>query len=161
LSAHSPYEDILIKNQKQSAEYSKLLHSEIQIQTSELKNSNKELKLAKKKAEAANLAKDAFLANMSHEIRTPLNSVLGFLELSLEGPSIQNDLQQHLSIAYNSAKGLLSLIDDILNVSKLEKGKVVLEKKPFRLLELIKKTFDTMKIEAKKKGIILEYDILG
>jgi signal transduction histidine kinase/DNA-binding response OmpR family regulator len=159
LSAHSPYEDILIKNQKQSAEYSKLLHSEIQIQTSELKNSNKELKLAKKKAEAANLAKDAFLANMSHEIRTPLNSVLGFLELSLEGPSIQNDLQQHLSIAYNSAKGLLSLIDDILNVSKLEKGKVVLEKKPFRLLELIKKTFDTMKIEAQKKGILLEYDI--
>ncbi|OGR14319.1 MAG: hypothetical protein A2277_20475 [Desulfobacterales bacterium RIFOXYA12_FULL_46_15] len=153
------YEDILIKNQRQSAEYSKLLHSEIQRQTSELKNSNKELKLAKKKAEAANLAKDAFLANMSHEIRTPLNSILGFLELSLEDPSIQDDLQQHLSIAYNSAKGLLSLIDDILNVSKLKGGKVVLEKKPFRLLELIKKTFDTMKIEAQKKGIFLEYDI--
>lgn len=153
------YEDILIKNQKQSAEYSKLLHSEIQRQTSELKNSNKELNLAKKKAEAANLAKDAFLANMSHEIRTPLNSVLGFLELSLEDLSIQDDLQQHLSIAYNSAKGLLSLIDDILNVSKLERGKVVLEKKPFRLAELIKKTFDTMKIEAQKKGLLLEYDI--
>ncbi|MFH2092283.1 MAG: ATP-binding protein [Pseudomonadota bacterium] len=153
------YEDILIENQKQSAEYSKLLHSEIQRQTSKLKNSNKELKLAKKKAEAANRAKDAFLANMSHEIRTPLNSVLGFIELSLEDPSIKEDLHQHLSIAHNSAKGLLSLIDDILNVSKLERGKVVLEKKPFRLLELIKKTFDTMKIESQKKGLFLEYDI--
>lgn len=153
------YEDILLTNQKQSAEYSKLLQFEIKRQTSELKNSNKALMLAKKKADAANRAKDAFLANMSHEIRTPMSSVLGFLELALEDPVIRDDLQQHLSIAYNSAQGLLSLIDDILNVSKLEGGKVVLEKRPFRLLELIKKTFDTMKIESQKKGLSLEYDI--
>ena len=153
------YEDILVTNQKQSAEYSKLLQSEIKRQTSELKNSNKALKLAKKKAEAANLAKDAFLANMSHEIRTPMSSVLGFLELTLEDPTIRGDLQQYLSTAHNSAQGLLSLIDDILHVSKLEGGKVVLEKRPFRLLELIKKSCDTMKIEAQKKGLYLEYDI--
>lgn len=153
------YEDILIENQQQSAEYSKLLHSEIERQTGELKNSNKALKLAKKKAEAANLAKDAFLANMSHEIRTPMNSVLGFLELSLEDPIVHGDLQQNLSIAYNSAQGLLSLIDAILDVSKLERQKVVLEKKPFRLLDLIKKTIDTMTLEAQKKGLFLNYTI--
>jgi len=153
------YEDILIKNEEQSYEYSKLLHSEIQRQTTELKKSNKALKLAKKKAEAANLAKDQFLANMSHEIRTPMNSILGFLELILEDPSIKNDHRQQLSIALSSAQGLLSLINDILDVSKLQAGKIVLEKKPFRLLELIKKIFDTMNISAKKKGLALEYDI--
>ncbi len=153
------YESILIKNEKQSYEYSKLLHSEIQQQTAELKKSNKALKLAKKKAEAANLAKDQFLANMSHEIRTPMNSILGFLELILEDPSIKNDHRLQLSIALSSAQGLLSLINDILDVSKLQAGKIVLEKNPFRLLELIKETFDTMNISAQKKGLALEYDI--
>ncbi|MBT3175963.1 MAG: response regulator [Desulfobacula sp.] len=153
------YEDILIKNEEQSAEYSKLLRSEIQRQTAELKKSNKSLKLAKKKAEAANLSKDRFLANMSHEIRTPMNSILGFLELILEDPSIKNDHRQQLSIALSSAQGLLSMINDILDVSKLQVGKIVLEKKPFKLLELIKKTFDTMNISAQKKGLTLEYDI--
>jgi len=120
------YEEILIRNQEQSAEYSKLLKTEIKHQTAELRKTNKALALAKKKAEGANIAKDKFLANMSHEIRTPMNSVLGFLELILEDPSIKGDIRQQLSIAHHSARGLLSLINDILDVSKLESGKMVL-----------------------------------
>ena len=153
------YEEILIENQEQSAEYSKLLHSEIQRQTGELKKSNKALIRAKEKAEAANIAKDQFLANMSHEIRTPMNSVIGFLELILEDQSIKNNIHQQLSIAHNSAQQLLSLINDILDVSKLGSGKIILENKPFKLLELINKAFETMEIRAHKKGLSLDYDI--
>nr|NJM03360.1 hypothetical protein [Desulfobacula sp.] len=124
------YEEILIRNQEQSAEYSKLLKSEIKRQTAELRKTNKALALAKEKAEAANIAKGKFLANMSHEIRTPMNSVLGFLELILEDPSIKGSIRQQLSIAHNSARGLLALISDILDVSKLESGMLILEKNP-------------------------------
>ena len=153
------YEEILIRNQEQSAEYSKLLKSEIKRQTAELRKTNKALALAKQKAESANIAKDKFLANMSHEIRTPMNSVLGFLELILEDPSIKGDIRQQLSIAHHSARGLLSLINDILDVSKLESGMLILEKRPFRFMELIKKAMDTLAIEAHKKGLSLDYEV--
>ena len=153
------YEEILIKNQAQNAGYSKLLKSEIKRQTAELKRTNRALALAKEKAEAANITKDKFLANMSHEIRTPMNSVLGFIELILENQSIKGDIRQQLSIAHHSARGLLSLINDILDVSKLESGKMVLEKKPFRFMEVIKTAMDTMAIEAHKKGLSLDYEI--
>jgi two-component system sensor histidine kinase EvgS len=153
------YEEILIKNQEQSAGYSKLLKSEIKRQTAELRKINKALALAKKKAESANIAKDKFLANMSHEIRTPMNSVLGFLELILEDPSIKGSIRQQLAIAHHSARGLLSLINDILDVSKLESGMLILEKRPFRFMELIKKAMDTLSIEAHKKGLSLDYEV--
>jgi len=153
------YEEILIQNQKQSSEYSKLLHSEIRSQTAELKKSNKALTLAKEKAEAANIAKDKFLANMSHEIRTPMNSILGFLELILEDSSINDKIRRQLTIAHNSARGLLSLINNILDISKLENEKLILENISFRFAELVKKTIDTMTIEAHKKGLSLEYEI--
>ncbi|MCP3942600.1 MAG: response regulator [Desulfobacteraceae bacterium] len=153
------YQEILIENHEQSANYSKLLRSEIKLQTAKLKKFNKSLISAKEKAEAANIAKDQFLANMSHEIRTPMNSILGFLELTLEDSSIKSGPKQQLSIAYSSARGLLALIDDILDVSKLGSGNLILENKSFRLLDLVKKIFDTLEIEAKKKGLSLLYDI--
>ncbi len=153
------YEEILIQNQKQSAEYSKLLQTEIRLQTAELKKSNKALVLAKEKAETANLAKDKFLANMSHEIRTPMNSILGFLELVLEDPLIKGEIRQQLTIAYHSSRGLLSLINDILDISKLENKKLILENISFKFSELVKKSIDIMAIEAHKKGLSLEYEI--
>ncbi|MEA1968040.1 MAG: response regulator, partial [Thermodesulfobacteriota bacterium] len=111
------------------------------------------------KAELASIAKSEFLAQMSHEIRTPMNSVLGFLEIVLENQSIKNEIRQQLSTAHNSAMELLTLINNILDTSKLESGNVTLEKKPFKLSTLIDKVFDTMEIKAREKGLSLEFDI--
>ncbi len=114
---------------------------------------------AKKEAEKATKAKSAFLANMSHEIRTPMNAVLGFLELTLEDQALPEHLKKHLAIARTSANSLLMLINDILDVSKLESGKLKMEHHVFSLVQLIREIHGTMDIKAREKGIELTFDI--
>ncbi|MFC1745147.1 ATP-binding protein, partial [Candidatus Riflebacteria bacterium] len=104
-------------------------------------------------------AKSDFLANMSHEIRTPMNSVLGFLGLALEDPAIPEAQAKHLKTAHNSAQGLLALINDILDVSKLESGKLDLEEKPFNLSQLISETLQILSIKTREKGLALTHSI--
>jgi signal transduction histidine kinase len=79
-----------------------------------------------------------FLANMSHEIRTPMNSVLGFLSLVLEAPDIPRHHRKYLNTAYASSKSLLNLINDILDLSKLESGRMELENTSFNLHTMMK-----------------------
>jgi len=110
-------------------------------------------------AKRANLIKSQFLANMSHEIRTPMNSVLGFLELVLESDPLTVDQRKQLSTAHGSAQGLLALINDILDMNRLEIGKVVIENEPFNLVHLIGQVFEIMNIKADEKGIELHYHI--
>ncbi|MFC1745334.1 PAS domain S-box protein [Candidatus Riflebacteria bacterium] len=126
---------------------------------SERKKAEEQLRVAKLVAEEATKAKSDFLANMSHEIRTPMNSVLGFLGLSLEDPAIPEAQLKHLKIAHNSAHALLALINDILDVSKLEVGRLDLEEKPFNLAQLITETFQTLEIKTAEKGLKLEHKI--
>ncbi|MFC1745149.1 PAS domain S-box protein [Candidatus Riflebacteria bacterium] len=126
---------------------------------SERKKAEEQLRLAKGEAEAASTAKSEFLANMSHEIRTPMNSVLGFLGLTLEDPVIPEKHLKNLKIANNSAKSLLSLINDILDVNKLESGKLDLEEKPFNLTQMVKETLQTLQIKTLEKGLLLEHSI--
>lgn len=121
-----------------------------------LKENEKELVKAKEAAEAASHAKTAFLANMSHEIRTPMNSVMGFLSLAIDDPSIPEKQRKYLKTAYQSSKALLNVINDILDVSKLERGKLELEDIPFDLTKIIKETIHTLKITAISKGLSLE-----
>jgi len=118
-----------------------------------------ELLQARRIAEAANRAKSQFLAHMSHEIRTPLNAVLGFIELVLEDPLLPVHQKKHLITAQISANSLLGLINDILDVSKLESGKLTLEKRPFNLRKLVGEIYETVVIRAQEKGLKLELDI--
>ncbi|SLM32555.1 putative Histidine kinase [Desulfamplus magnetovallimortis] len=117
----------------------------------------KKLKEARDKAESATRAKSDFLATMSHEIRTPMNAILGMSHLLME--SNLNDTQHnYISIIQSSADALLSIINDILDISKIEAGKIDLEKIEFQFCTIIDKIFNVLKFTAKEKGLELIYD---
>lgn len=117
-----------------------------------------ELKVAMKHAEAANVAKSAFLANMSHEIRTPMNSVLGFVKIALESPDLPGELKIHLETAHNSAQNLLDLINDILDLSKLESKKLTLQTGCLDLPNTVNRSLKTLQSLARSKGLELKFD---
>ncbi|QWR77887.1 ATP-binding protein [Candidatus Magnetomonas plexicatena] len=118
-----------------------------------------ELAKAKEAAEAASVAKSAFLANMSHEIRTPMNSVLGFLELVAEDAALNDKNRQYIATAAVSAKSLLRLINDILDISKLESGKVELETQVFNLKRLIKNIENSFEHQITQKKLFFNLNV--
>ncbi|MDH4200020.1 MAG: ATP-binding protein [Spirochaetia bacterium] len=123
------------------------------------KKLEKELRLAKEHAETGARAKSTFLANMSHEIRTPMNSIIGFMELSLEHPDITNEIRSYLRTAHNSAKGLMVIINDILDISKLEAGKIEIDKSIFHLPRFLKDTMQILNLKSEEKALQLNLEI--
>ncbi len=113
--------------------------AELKAANARLRDSNQQLEQARRTALDMAQARSAFLANMSHEIRTPLNGLLGMLALSLDGPLSQEQRQQ-LSIAHDSGKVLVELLNDILDLSKFEAGQLELERIPFDLGSLVEDT---------------------
>lgn len=110
-------------------------------------------------AEAATQAKNAFLANMSHEIRTPMNSAIGFMELVMEDSHLPEHHKKNLITARNSSKSMLLIINDILDISKLESGGVELENHPFELHEFMKDIIEIFELKCREKGLDLCLDI--
>ncbi len=112
-----------------------------------------ELTIAKEQAEKANQAKSIFLASMSHELRTPLNAVLGFSQLMQNDPHATNDQKESLNIINHSGKHLLNLINNVLDISKIEAGRVFLEESPTDLYQLIQVVKSLIYVSVHEKGL--------
>ncbi len=114
-----------------------------------------DLKEAKEAAETSNQAKSAFLASMSHELRTPMNSILGFSQLIHYDPELPGRHRKYLNIIYRSGKHLLALINDVLDMAKIESGQITLNKQDCNLNHMLKDIEDMMLVRADNKGLRL------
>ena len=124
----------------------------------EVKRFERALEEARDKAEGANRAKSAFLASMSHELRTPLNAILGFSQLMSRDRGLTKDQQDNLTIINRSGEHLLSLINDVLEMSKIEAGRTAVHETDFALHQLLADMEDMFRLRADSKNLTLLFE---
>lgn len=112
-----------------------------------------QLRVAKQAADEANESKSIFLASMSHEIRTPISALIGLIEMLRVRGGTPQQINDNLAVAHESAQSLLSLIGDILDLSKIEAGAMVLSPRPTRLSELLHSVHKLFEINARNKQL--------
>ena len=130
----------------------------VAIDITERKQAEIALKQAKEAAEMASRAKSDFLASMSHELRTPLNAILGFSQLLTRDQSLNIQQREHLGIVNRSGEHLLTLINDVLSMSKIEAGRITLKENCFDLYWLIDSIQEMLKLKAQAKGLELNVE---
>lgn len=135
------------------------LEERIQKRTRELEDSNRELELARIDADTANQAKSEFLSRMSHELRTPMNSILGFAQL-LQLTELSESQSRNLDYILKSGNHLLQLINEVLDIAKIESGKVELSIEPVEVLEIIREVTESALPFATKNSIQIHLPIV-
>jgi signal transduction histidine kinase len=125
----------------------------------ELKAEHKALELRRIAAEAASTAKSEFLASMSHDIRTPMNGVLGLTELALRSEELNERQRRFISLAHQSAQSLMVIINDLLDVARIDAGKVVLDRAPLSIRQCVADALSPLALTASTKGLRLGWRI--
>lgn len=128
----------------------------LQKKAHELEQANKMLTLAKIAAENANRSKSEFIANISHEIRTPMNAVIGITDV-LSDTNLNLEQKDYIRSIQKAGKSLLSMVNDVLDISKVEAGKMSLDKEPCSLSEIIEETIKLFSTRASEKNIVLRF----
>ncbi len=148
-----------ITQRRQAEEALRETNIELEKRTGELAAALETARQLQEKAEIANQAKDTFLANMSHELRTPLNTILGFTQIMRHNQTLSRDVHDNLGVIMRSGEYLLALINQLLDLSKVEAGHMVLNETDFDLYRLLDDLEDMFFLGAREKQLHLEFDI--
>jgi signal transduction histidine kinase/CheY-like chemotaxis protein len=150
--------------QEESERQTALLMEEIDAHTrtdAALQASNAELQKAKDVAEAANLAKSRYMIGISHELRSPLNAVLGYGQILTNDPSIPAHRKNAINVVRRSAEHMSGLVDGLLDISKIESGKLYLHREQLHLREILEQLADMFRLQANTKGLEFHFEIQG
>ncbi|HXE96340.1 MAG TPA: response regulator [Dongiaceae bacterium] len=155
--AYAEMEQRVAERTSELAHFNEVLQAEI----AERERVENELLKAKEAAEAANLAKSQFLANMSHELRTPMSGVLGMLDLVLSDnfKGEQREYIKYIKLARTSANSMVLILNDILDLTKIEAGILSIEEKPFSIRSCLENTINVLLPIAKNKGLSLNLTV--
>jgi signal transduction histidine kinase/ActR/RegA family two-component response regulator len=134
------------------------LEESVASRTADLRRANQALESARDRAEEASRAKSRFLANMSHELRTPMNGILGMTEIALD-LSLAREPRECLQTIRTSATGLLHVINDVLDFSRLDAGTMRLDAQPLHVRSLVEQAVALVSVQARRKGLALEVEI--
>jgi len=135
------------------------LEEQVEQRTYELRQAMTDLETAKDAAESASRAKSTFLANMSHEFRTPLNAILGFTQIMLRDRALSTDEHENVQIIHRSSEHLLGLINDVLEMSKIEAGRITMNQRSFDLHRMLAGLQEMFSLRTESKGLALKLEL--
>lgn len=135
------------------------LKRKINQMISNLRDSIQRNTAAREAAELANRTKSEFLANMSHEIRTPMNGIIGLTQLTLDADDLKPHPREMLNTVHNLANSLLTIIDDILDISKIEANRMAIEAIPYTVRGTIFNALKSLAVKAHEKNLLLGFEV--